>query len=99
MVPELTYVVVGDGQTQFSPFAYRVAREVARAEPTVQVAGKAVRLSARFVLDRDVNVTETAVYAVMPNGKEVMLLYRVYPQPVAVKAGQPFVVGFEVRLP
>jgi hypothetical protein len=99
MVPEQVYVVVGDGQAQFSPLAYRVAREVARAEPSVQVVGKAVKLSARFVLDRDVNVTETAVYAVMPNGKEVMILYRVLPQPVAVKAGQPFTIGFEVRLP
>jgi hypothetical protein len=99
MVPEQVYVVVGDGQAQFSPLAYRVASEVARAEPTVQVVGKAVKLSARFVLDRDVNVRETAVYAVMPNGKEVMILYRVLPQPVAVKAGQPFTTGFEVRLP
>jgi hypothetical protein len=99
MVPERVYVVVGDGQAQFSPFAYRVASEVARAEPTVQVVGKAVKLSARFVLDRDVTVRETAVYAVMPDGKEVMILYRVLPQPVAVKAGQPFTTGFEVRLP
>jgi hypothetical protein len=99
MVPERVYVVVGDGQAQFSPLAYRVAREVARAEPEVRVVGKAVKLSARFVLDRDVTVTEVAVYAVMPNGKEVMILYRVLPQPVAVKAGQPFTTGFEVRLP
>ena len=99
VVPELTYVVVGDGQAQFSPLAYRVAREVARVEPEVRVKGKTVTLSARFVLDRDVTVTEVAVYAVMPNGKEVMILYRVLPQPVTVKAGQPFKTGFEVRLP
>ena len=99
MVPELTYVVVGDGQAQFSPFAYRVAHEIARAEPAVQVVGKTVKLSARFVFDRDVNVTETAVYVELGGGKEVMILYRVMPQPVTVRAGQPFVVGFEVRLP
>jgi len=97
-VPVDTFIVVGDGQTQFSPFAYRVAREVARAEPTVQVAG-GLALSAVFVFDRDVNVTETAVYVRLGNGKEVMLLYRVYPQPVAVKAGQPFSVAFTIRFP
>ena len=99
VVPVGTYIVVGDGETQFSPLAYRVAHEVARAEPEVRVEGKAVKLSARFVLDRDAAVREVAVYAVMPNGKEVMVLYRVLPQPVAVKAGQPFTTGFEVRLP
>ena len=99
MVPELTYIVVGDGQAWFSPFAYRVAHEIARAEPAVQVVGKTVKLSARFVLDGNATVTEAAVYAVMPNGKEVMILYRVMPQPVTVRAGQPFEVGFEVRLP
>jgi hypothetical protein len=97
-VPVDTFIVVGDGQTSFSRTAYRVAHEVARAEPSVQVQ-EGIALSAVFVFDRDVDVTEVAVYVKLTDGKEVMLLYYVYPQPVAVRAGQPFPVAFTVHFP
>jgi hypothetical protein len=97
-VPVDTFIVVGDGQASFSRDAYRVVHEVARAEPSVQVQ-EGLALSAVFVFDRDVNVTEVAVYVKLRDGKEVMLLYHVYPQPVAVKAGQPFPVAFTIRFP
>jgi len=97
-VPIVAYIVVGDGQASFSRDAYRVAHEIARAEPAVQVKG-GLALSAVFVFDRDVTVTEAAVYVKLGGGKEVMLLYYVYPQPVTVRAGQPFVVSFPIVFP
>jgi hypothetical protein len=97
-LPVDTFIVVGDGQASFSRDAYRVAREVARAEPSVQVQG-GLALSAVFVFDRDVTVTEVAVYVRLRCGKEVMLLYYVYPQPVQVRAGEPFPAAFTVRFP
>jgi hypothetical protein len=97
-VPVDTFIVVGDGQASFARDAYRVAHEIARAEPSVQMR-EGLALSAVFVFDRDVNVTEIAVYVKLRDGKEVMLLYYVYPQPVAVKAGQPFPVAFTIRFP
>ena len=102
-VPVDTYIVVGDGQTVFSKSVYRVAREVARARPEVfydsrpPPAGSVV-VSRAFVFDRDVNVTEVAVYVKLTDGREVMLLYYVPDEPVAVKAGQPFTVTFRVYL-
>ena len=97
-VPVYTYIVVGDGQASFSRDAYRVAHEVARAEPSVQVQ-EGLALSTVFVFDRDVTVTEQAVYVRLRSGKEVMLLYYVYPQPVTVRAGEPFPVAFTIRFP
>ena len=102
-VPVDTFIVVGDGQVSFSKSAFRVAREVARAEPVViydshpPPAGSVV-VTRAFVFDRDVNVTEVAVYVRLTDGKEVMLLYHVLGEPVAVKAGQPFTVTFRVYL-
>ena len=102
-VPIDTFIVVGDGQAVFSKSAYRVAREVARARPEVfydsqpPPAGSVV-VSRALVFDRDVNVTEVAVYVKLTDGREVMLLYYVLDEPVAVRAGQPFVVTFRVYL-
>jgi hypothetical protein len=102
-VPVDTFIVVGDGQASFSKSAYRVAHEVARAEPEVMRDAHpphpgSVVVTRTFVLDRDVNVTEVAVYVKLTDGKEVMLLYYVPDEPVAVKAGQPFTVTFRVYL-
>jgi hypothetical protein len=98
-VPERTYIVLGDGQTQFSRAAYRVQREIARAEPNVTVVEGRITVSATFVFDRDVTVTEAAVYSKLRHGKEVMLLYYVFPRPVKVKSGQPFAVEFSLDIP
>ena len=98
-VPVATFIVVGDGQASFSRGAYRVAREVARAEPSVQVYGGGVSLSYAFVFSQDTTITELAVYVKLTNGKEVMLLYYVLPQPTVAKAGVPFTVTFRVSLP
>jgi len=105
-VPVETYIVLGDGQTQYSPFAYRVQHEIARAKPGVLRKGSPVEfcttfiaLSYAFVFDRDATVTEAAVYVKLSNGKEVMLLYYVFPRPVKVKAGQPFPVAFAFFAP
>jgi hypothetical protein len=102
-VPVDTYIVLGDGQAQYSPFAYRVQREIARAKPAVLTAGltspTTIALSYVFVFDRDVTVTEAAVYSRLTNGKEVMLLYYVFPRPVKVKSGQPFPVAFALFAP
>jgi hypothetical protein len=97
--PVNTYIVIGNGQSSFSRTAYRVQSEVARAEPSVQVYGGGVSLSYTFTLSQDTTVTEVAVYSKLRDGKEVMLLYYVFPQPVQVKAGQPFTVTFRVNLP
>jgi hypothetical protein len=102
-VPVDTYIVVGDGQASFSKSAYRVAHEVARAEPEVIRDAQhphpgSVVVTRAFVFDRDVNVTEVAVYVKLRDGKEVMLLYYVPDEPVTVKAGQPLTVTFRVYL-
>lgn len=98
-VPIGTYIVIGSGQASFSRTAYRVQSEVARAEPSVQVYGGGVSLSYTFAPSQDTTITEAAVYAKLRDGKEVMLLYYVFPQPVQVKAGQPFTVTFRINLP
>jgi len=97
--PVSSYIVIGSGSTSFSRTAYRVQSEVARAEPSVQVYGGGVSLSYTFILGEDTTITEAAVYARLRDGKEVMLLYYVFPQPVQVKAGQPFTVTFRINLP
>jgi hypothetical protein len=94
-----TYIVLGNGQASFSRTAYKVVSEVARAEPSVQVYGGGVSLSYTFTLSQDTTVTEVAVYSRLRDGKEVMLLYYVFPEPVLVKAGQPFAVTFRVTCP
>ena len=102
-VPVYTYIVVGDGQASFSRDAYRVAHEVARAEPEIirdveiPPSGSVV-VTRAFVFDRDVTVTEVAVYVRLTDGKEVMLLYYVPDEPVTVKAGEPLTVTFRVYL-
>jgi len=93
------YIVVGNGQTSFSRTAYKVVSEVARAEPSVQVYGGGVALSYAFTFSTDTTITELAVYAKLTDGKEVMLLYYVLPQPVTAKAGVPFTVTFRINLP
>jgi len=93
------YIVVGDGQASFSRTAYRVVSEVARAEPSVQVYGGGVSLSYAFTFSQDTTITELAVYAKLRDGKEVMLLYYVLPQPAVAKAGIPFTVTFRINLP
>jgi hypothetical protein len=98
-VPVNSYIVIGNGQASFSRTAYKVVSEVARAEPSVQVYGGGVSLSYTFTLSQDTTITEAAVYAKLTSGKEVMLLYYVFPQPVQVKAGTPFTVTFRVNLP
>jgi len=97
--PANTYIVVGNGSASFSRTAYRVVSEVARAEPSVQVYGGGVSLSYAFTFSKDTQVTELAVYSKLSNGKEVMLLYYVLPQPVTAKAGTPFTVTFYINLP
>jgi hypothetical protein len=97
--PVSSYIVIGNGSASFSRTAYRVQSEVARAEPSVQVYGGGVSLSYTFILDKDTTITEAAVYARLRDGKEVMLLYYVFPMPVHVKAGQPFAVTFRINLP
>jgi len=97
--PVNAYIVIGNGQASFSRTAYKVVSEVARAEPSVQVYGGGVSLSYTFTLGQDTTITEAAVYAKLRDGKEVMLLYYVFPQPVQVKAGTPFTVTFRVNLP
>jgi hypothetical protein len=102
-VPVDTYIVVGDGQASFSKSAYRVVHEVARAEPEIILDSRpppagSVVVTRAFVFDRDVTVTEVAVYVKLTDGKEVMLLYYVPSQPVTVKAGQPLTVTFRVYL-
>jgi len=97
--PVNAYIVIGSGAATFSRAAYRVQAEVARAEPSVQVYGGGVSLSYTFTLGQDATITEAAVYAKLRDGKEVMLLYYVFPQPVQVKAGTPFTVTFRVNLP
>ncbi len=93
------YIVVGNGQATFSRTAYRVVSEVARAEPSVQVYGGGVSLSYAFTFSQDTAITELAVYVKLTNGKEVMLLYYVLPQPTVAKAGVPFTVTFRINLP
>jgi hypothetical protein len=97
--PVNAYILLGNGQASFSRTAYRVQSEVARAEPSVQVYGGGISLSYTFTLSQDTTITEAAVYAKLRDGKEVMLLYYVFPQPVQVKAGQPFTVTFRINLP
>ena len=97
--PVNAYIVIGSGAATFSRAAYKVASEVARAEPSVQVYGGGVSLSYTFTLSQDATITEAAVYAKLMDGKEVMLLYYVFPQPVQVKAGPPFTVTFRINLP
>jgi len=98
-VPSETYVVLGDGLATFSRTAYRVQHEIARVEPNVTFTGGKITVSAAFVFDRDATVTEAAVYTRLRHGKEVMLLYYVFPRPVKVKAGQPFTVEFSLDIP
>jgi len=98
-VPVNSYIVVGNGSASFSRTAYKVVSEVARAEPSVQVYGGGVSLSYAFTFSKDTQVTELAVYSKLSNGKEVMLLYYVLPQPVTAKAGTPFTVTFYINLP
>ena len=93
------YIVLGNGQATFSRTAYRVVSEVARAEPSVQVYGGGVSLSYAFTFSQDTTITELAVYAKLRDGKEVMLLYYVLPQPTVAKAGVPFTVTFKINLP
>jgi hypothetical protein len=97
--PVNAYIVIGNGQASFSRTAYKVVSEVARAEPSVQVYGGGVSLSYTFIFSQDTTITEAAVYAKLRDGKEVLLLYYVFPQPVQVKAGTPFTVTFRVNLP
>jgi hypothetical protein len=97
--PINTYIVIGSGQASFSRTAYSVRAEVARAEPSVQVYGGGISLSYTFTLSQDATITEAAVYAKLRSGKEVMLLYYVFPQPAQVRAGQPFTITFRVNLP
>jgi len=98
-VPVNCYIVVGNGQATFSRTAYRVVSEVARAEPSVQVYGGGVSLSYAFTFSQDTAITELAVYVKLTDGKEVMLLYYVLPQPATAKAGIPFAVTFRINLP
>jgi len=98
-VPVNTYIVIGNGPASFSRTAYKVANEVARAEPSVQVYTGGVSLSYAFTFNKDTTITEVAVYSKLRDGKEVMLLYYVLPQPVTVKAGVPFTVTFYINLP
>lgn len=93
------YIVVGNGQVTFSRTAYKVASEVARAEPSVQVYSGGVSLSYAFTFSQDTTITELAVYAKLKDGKYVMLLYYVLPQPTTAKAGVPFTVTFKINLP
>jgi hypothetical protein len=93
------YIVIGNGQASFSRTAYRVANEVTRAEPSVQVYGGGVSLSYAFTFSQDTTVTELAVYVKLRDGKYVMLLYYVLPQPTVAKAGVPFTVTFRINLP
>jgi hypothetical protein len=102
-VPVNAFIVVGDGQASFAKSAYRVVHEVARAQPEVIRDAQpphsgSVVVTRAFVFDRDVNVTEVAVYVELSSGHEVMLLYYVPDEPVAVKAGQPLTVTFRVYL-
>jgi hypothetical protein len=102
-VPVNAFIVVGDGEASFAKSAYRVVHEVARAQPEVirdaqHPHSGSVVVTRAFVFDRDVNVTEVAVYVELTDGKEVMLLYYVPDEPVAVKAGQPLTVTFRVYL-
>jgi hypothetical protein len=98
-VPVGCYIVVGNGQASFSRTAYKVVSEVARAEPSVQVYGGGVSLSYAFTFSQDTTVTELAVYVKLSDGKYVMLLYYVLPQPAVAKAGVPFTVTFRINLP
>ena len=98
-VPVNCYIVVGNGQATFDRAAYKVVSEVARAEPSVQVYGGGVSLSYAFTFSTDTTITELAVYVKLSDGKEVMLLYYVLPQPAVAKAGVPFTVTFRINLP
>ncbi|MEM0060983.1 MAG: hypothetical protein QW726_03520, partial [Fervidicoccaceae archaeon] len=98
-VPVDTFIVVGNGQASFSRTAYKVVSEVTRAEPSVQAYGGGVSLSYAFIFSQDTTITELAVYSKLTDGKYVMLLYYVLPQPVTVKAGTPFSVTFYINLP
>ena len=98
-VPVNAYIVVGNGSASFSRTAYKVVSEVARAEPSVQVYGGGVSLSYAFTFSQDTTITELAVYAKLSDGKYVMLLYYVLPQPVTAKTGVPFTVTFRINLP
>jgi len=97
--PVNAYIVVGNGQASFSRTAYRVVNEVARAEPSVQVSTGGVSVTYTFSFSQDTTITELAVYSRLRDGKEVMLLYYVLPQPVTAKAGVPFSVTFYISLP
>lgn len=98
-VPVDTFIVVGNGQASFSRTAYKVVSEVTRAEPSVQTYGGGVSLSYAFTFSKDTTITELAVYSKLTDGKYVMLLYYVLPQPVTAKAGTPFSVTFYINLP
>jgi len=97
--PVNSYIVIGSGSASFSRTAYRVQSEVARAEPSVQVYGGGITLSYTFVLGEDTTITEAAVYARLRDGKEVMLLYYVFPTPIHVRAGKPFTITFRMNMP
>jgi len=97
--PVDTYIVVGNGSASFNRTAYKVVSEVTRAEPSIQTYGGGVSLSYAFTFSKDTTITEVAVYSKLKDGKEIMLLYYVLPQPVTVKAGTPFSVTFYINLP
>jgi hypothetical protein len=97
--PQNAYIVLGNGSARFSRTAYKVQSEVARAEASAQVSGGGVSWSYAFTLNQDTAITELALYVKMSNGKYVMLLYYVLPQPTIAKAGAPFTVTFRISLP
>jgi hypothetical protein len=98
--PQDAYIVVGNGSASFTRTAYKVVSEVARAEASAQIlGGGGISWSYAFTFSQDTTITELALYVKMSNGKYVMLLYYVLPQPTVAKAGVPFTVTFRISLP